>query len=31
MFHNTSVTKEWMTKWLYIANAVFRIVKKHGE
>jgi len=25
------VTKQWMTKWLYIANAVFRIVTNHDE
>ena len=26
-FHNTAVTKQWTTKWPYIANAAFRIVK----
>ena len=25
--HNTAVTKQWTSKWPYIANAVFRIVK----
>jgi len=29
--HNTAVTKQWTTEWPYIANAVFRIVKNHGE
>jgi len=24
-------TKQWTAKWLYIANAVFRNAKKHGE
>jgi len=27
MLHSTAVTKQWMTKWLFIANAVFRIEK----
>ena len=26
VLHNTTVTKQWMTKWPYIANAVFQIV-----
>jgi len=25
--HNTDVTKQWTTKWPYIANAIFRIVQ----
>jgi len=25
------VTKQWTTKWPYIANAVFRNVKNRGE
>jgi len=25
------VTKQWTTKWLYIANAVFEIVQNYGE
>ena len=24
-------TQQWTAKWLYIANAVFRIVQNHGE
>jgi len=31
MLRNTAVTKHWTTKWPYIANAVFRIVKNDGE
>jgi len=27
MLHNTAVTKQWMAKWPYIANAIFRIVQ----
>jgi len=27
ILHNTAVTKQWTSKWPYIANAVFRIVK----
>ena len=27
----STVTKQWTSKWLYIANAVFRIVQNHGE
>ena len=27
MLHNTAGTKEWTTKWPYIANAVFRIIE----
>jgi len=29
--YNTAVTKQWTTKWPYVANAVFRIVTKLGE
>jgi len=29
--YNTSVTKQWMTKWPCIANDVFRIVHNHGK
>jgi len=25
------VTKQWMAKWPYIANAIFRIVQNQGE
>ena len=25
------MTKQWTTKWHYVANAVFRIVQNHGE
>jgi len=25
------MTKQWTTKWLYIANVVFRIVQNYGE
>jgi len=31
VLHNTAVTKLLTAKWPYIANAVFRIVKNHGE
>jgi len=31
LLHNTAVTKQWNTKCPYIADAVFRIVKNHGE
>ena len=27
MLHKTAGIKQWTTKWPYIANAVFRIVK----
>jgi len=30
VLHNTAVTKQWMAKWPYIANVVFRIVKSYG-
>jgi len=28
---NTSVTKQWMTKWPFIGNDVFRIVHNHAD
>jgi len=31
MLHNTAVTKQWTAKWPYTANAIFGIVKNHGE
>ena len=31
ILHNTAVAKQWTAKSPYIANAVFRIVKNHGE
>jgi len=31
MLHNTATTKQWTTKWPYIGNAIFSIVKNHGE
>jgi len=31
ILHNTAVTEQWTTKWPYIANAVIRMVKNHGE
>ena len=31
MFPNTAVTKQWMTKWSYTANAVFRIVQNDSK
>jgi len=31
MLHNTAETKQWMTKWPCIANALFRIVHNRGE
>jgi len=31
MLHSIAVTKQWTTEWAYIANVVFRIVKKYGE
>ena len=31
ILHSTPVKKQWMAKWLYIANAVFRIVQIYGE
>jgi len=30
MLHCTAVTKQWTAKWLYVTNAVFRIVQNHG-
>jgi len=29
--HNTSVTKNWTTKWPDIVNAVFRIVQNYDQ
>jgi len=29
--HNTPVTKQWMSKWPYIANAVYQIIQNLGE
>jgi len=29
--YRAAVTKQWTTKWPYIANAVFRIVLNYGE
>jgi len=29
--HYTTVCKQWTTGWPYVANAVFRMVKNHGE
>ena len=29
--YNAAVTKQWMSKWPYIANAVYQIVQNLGE
>jgi len=31
LLHNIAVTKQWVAKQPYIANAVFRIVQNHSE
>jgi len=31
MLHKTAVTKQWATKWPYIANALFPNCENHGE
>jgi len=31
MLHNPAVTKQWTTKWPYIANVVFQVAENRGE
>jgi len=29
--HKAAATKEWLSKWRYIANAILRIAQNYGE